>query len=135
MAPNKSKKDKLNIKNIYAGLINHTNDNLRFDTNNYLWHPTRIPLVIGFIWFIFIGSAQVNNNQGTVNSDQFILVLLIPLLILIGISGLITIVKGESVGKFGRIQRGFWAYVNGVLGVVFGWGLSLIFLLAAIFKW
>jgi len=133
------------IKLLYSALISKPNIdetdvkktgfNFTIDYHNFLWHPTRIPILIGAFWFIFIGSAQSSAGQKVSNPDQDMMFILIPLLFLIGVSGLIKLLKGESVNKFGKIQQGTWAYVSGTISILIGWGGFLFFILAHIFKW
>jgi hypothetical protein len=128
------------IKSLYSALISKPNPNeanikkssfnFTIDYHNYLWHPSRIPIVIGAIWFIFVGSAQGNIRDSTTNIDQNTLFLLLPFLSFIGISGLITLLKGESVGKFREIKRGFWVYILGTISILIGWGMGLFLFLA-----
>jgi len=112
---------------------------LGVNMKNYFTHTTQIPMMLGFLWFIIfmalgIFTSSIDKSQNKDN-PYLLFVFLSPSFFLIGLSGFLMIKRNEGVNKFGEIYKGFWAYFNGALGIIFGWGLPLLMFLAYVFKW
>jgi hypothetical protein len=100
-------------------------------------HPTNLPITIAMIWFlsimgIFYLMDLLNKIKASINLAY---ILLLPIFFLFGLSGFQMIRRNETVNGFGKIFKGFWAYLNGTLLILFGWGGLLYVLLAWIFHW
>ena len=113
-----------------------------FNLNNYLTHPTQKPLIFALLWFfifmLFLSSGLSDslNKYLPDNIKQYLVfMLLFPSLSLVGFSGFLMIKLKEGVTKFGQIYKGPWAYINGVLAIILGWGIVAFIVLAYIFKW
>jgi len=107
--------------------------------NNYhlvFMHPTQLPYILGIIWFIttiaFISLAKM-----ALTIDQTWLFLILPITFIFGLSGLITVIRKESIGfAFPEffIIRGIVAIVRGIVIIIIFWGFSVLMLLS-IFHW
>jgi hypothetical protein len=60
-------------------------------------------------------------------------ILLSPIAILWGYSGFLMVQRNEFIDKFGRQYKGFWAYFNGMLFILMGWGLLIVAIISYIF--
>lgn len=103
-----------------------------------LAHPTNLPMTIAIIWFVFIVGivGLLDINIGEFGPDQnWSLVLIIPFELLMGMSGFQMIKRNETLNRFGKIFTGFWAYLNGTILILFGWGGVIYVVLAWFFEW
>lgn len=120
--------------------IKNSFERLEFGRWTYLVHPTRLPLSIGVIWFLFMAvffyalDYQIGEFKTGINTNLDYITLL-PFLLLMGLSGFRMIKRNETVHRFGRVSEGFWAYLNGTVFMLFGWGGFVYLLLAWIFNW
>jgi hypothetical protein len=100
---------------------------------NSFTHPTRIPIWIGGVWFfvsllswaVFISFFPA---YARLNAPFTLLIALCPFFAAFGYSGYLMIKRNETVGNFGYIHRGFWAYVSGVIVIICSWGGLLLIL-------
>jgi hypothetical protein len=105
--------------------------------NSFL-HPTNLPITLAIIWVLFIAGVSSFLEFKT---SEFKLglnlsdILFLPFLLLMGLSGFQMIRRNESVSKVGYVYKGFWAYLNGAVCILFGWGGFLFFMFTWIFHW
>lgn len=100
---------------------------------NSFSHPTNLPMTIAAIWFVFIAVITYipDNKIGEFKHGMNLAyILLIPPCLLMGLSGFQMIRRNETVNRFGRVFKGFWAYASGSIYILLGWG-GLVYLLAA----
>lgn len=101
-----------------------------------LTHPTQIPLTLSMILFIFMILLLVLLDFLKIRISPTILQAgLFLIAFLWGLSGLLIITRREYIDKTGRRYKGFWAMVNGIAFLLFGWGSLFFLLLAKIFNW
>ncbi len=112
-----------------------------FFIKNYFTHPTQLPLMLGILWFIvsFLFLAAFVSLFPTLMPMEnrpviLLFFVLSPTFSAIGYSGYQTIKRKESVNKYGQIYKGFWASLNGVLGILIGWGFLLVLFIIYIFN-
>ncbi len=109
-----------------------------FNMKNYFTHPTQKPLVFAALWFcifIIFLSSGLSNSLNEYLQQYLAFMLLFPSFLLFGFSGFLMIKLKEGVTKFGQIYKGPWAYFNGALAIIFGWGGLLFIALAYLFNW
>jgi len=113
------------------------NNMLGVNTKTYFTHPTQLPLMLGLLWFcavaLMLSLLVVFDLKITVNEKTGLILLLLPCLLLFGLSGFLMIRRNEYVNQFGKLTTGFWARFNGVLGIFFGWGGCILLLVVIIF--
>ena len=125
------------LRNIWDG-----DDIAGINMKNYFTHPTQKPLVLGMLWFlVFILLSTIGlfnplfDRLPDKDKSDLLFLFLSPSFLFFGISGLISIKRNEAVGRYGQIYNGGWAYFNGIMLIVFGWGALLFMLLAYVFNW
>ncbi len=135
------------IPNLWKSFLNLVNDEHKTATEEKqyitftesLTHPTQLPMIIGFLWFIgFMIIMLLFDTQISTTADILLLLLLLPSLILFGTSGFLMVKRKEFVsgGMFGyKVVRGTWAIISGIAGMLFGWGIGILLVLSLIFKW
>lgn len=87
-------------------------------------HPTRLPAVIGMLWFVLFINASTSIN-----------LLVLPPLFLLGFSGFQMIYRNEYIGTEGNIIHGFPAKLYGYMVILVCWGGGIFLILASIFHW
>jgi len=112
-------------------------DGTRIESWDSFVHPTNLPITIAMIWFVVFATfvfifTKISETELGIYSSA---ILLIPMAFLFGLSGFQMIRRNETLNGFGRIYKGFWAYLNGTLLILFGWGGLLYLLLAWIRDW
>lgn len=112
------------------------NNILGINMKTYFTHPTQIPLMMGGIWFCAVLLAMyVFNLKVTTDDETKIFIgMLIPAFLLFGLSGFLMVYRNEYVNRFGIIVNGLWAKINGIAGILFGWGFSIGIIIMLIFK-
>jgi len=104
---------------------------------NEFTHPTTLPITIAVVWmalcvaFVFIHDKISNEPLSSLLTSTFV----VPTAFLFGLSGFLILKRNEVAGRYGEIHKGFWAYLNGILLILFGWGGLAYLLLAWIFRW
>ena len=99
-------------------------------------HPTNLPLTYSMIYFVIlvIGAFIINVINPNFTVPLAITgILLSPIAILWGYSGFLMVRRNEFIDKFGRQYKGFWAYFNGILFILMGWGLLIVAIISYIF--
>lgn len=98
-------------------------------------HPTNLPITLSLIYFalLIIIVFALDKLNITIPSNIYLALFVMPLLW--GISGFLMLIRNEYIDKFGRKHKGFWAILNGIIFITFGWGLIIYIALATIFNW
>jgi hypothetical protein len=86
----------------------------------FLFHITNLPLHIALL-VLFGGAILLGTLNLKLNEFQLTIGTII-ICVLIGLSGFLMLVRKEYVNKDGVISRGFWAFFNGILLLLVGWG-------------
>ena len=103
---------------------------------NEFIHPTMLPITIAVVWMalcvviVFVRDMISNKPFGDFLRGVFV----VPIAFLFGLSGFLMLKRNEVVGRYGEIHKGFWAYLNGILLILLGWGGLVYLLLAWMFK-
>jgi hypothetical protein len=129
------------LRRTFSTIIDGKNS-LGFNPGLYLTHPTQKPMMIGVLWSLPMAFllAQLNSKFPSLIPEEYRLnvttiIVTLPGLFLFGYSGFKMIKRNETVNKFGKIHKGFWAYLNGTILILIGWGGLLYLLRAWIFDW
>jgi hypothetical protein len=114
-------------------------DTIWADSTRRFSHPTQLPQTIGILWFLISISLLaflIYEFPSLIPEEVRLLtlfyVVLIPTHFLIGLSGYKIIRRKETVNNFGQVYRGGWAYLAGVLTMIYGWGGVILMVLALI---
>ena len=96
-------------------------------------HPTRLPMVLRMAWFIVLAVVGLSMRIKLTAAQNWAYILwLLPVFLGFGLSGLIMVLRKEDVrsGPSGlRVVRDGWAIVNGIAGMIFGFGGALALIL------
>lgn len=115
------------------------NGNNMFGVNMkaYFTHPTQMPMMLGSLWFVavalILSLLVALDLKILLNEKLVITLLLVPCLLLFGLSGFLMLRRNEYVNQFGKLTTGFWAKFNGALGILFGWGGAITLIIVIIF--
>ena len=85
-------------------------------------HPTNLPFYLAMLWFLFFGVLFPSETKGKA-ADDF---LFQPIMFLVGLGGFQLLRLKEGMGRYGKKFYGFWVYFNGILAIIFGWGLLFL---------
>ena len=95
----------------------------RLRTRRQFFHPAIAPFIISFLlYFSFFIIGSIFNIH---YPEWLQKVLFLTITFSIGISGLIILKQGKFIERFGRISRGWYAYLIGILFILFGFGVTL----------
>ncbi|WKZ47809.1 MAG: hypothetical protein QY306_00405 [Anaerolineales bacterium] len=102
----------------------------------FLTRPTQIPLTLSMLLFIAsIILAVIFDYLKFENGYAILRGGLIGTTFLWGLSGVLMIIRNETIDKSGRRHRGFWAIFNGIGFLLFGWGSLIVLIFAEILNW
>ena len=100
----------------------------RKSVSTYFTHPTNRPMFYGMLWYLGVAVITIVFFPDFANSTQysreFMIVITIPTLILVGLTGYRMIKHGEYIGLF-YTERDSRAYTTGTLLLLTGWGVAL----------
>jgi hypothetical protein len=100
-----------------------------------IFHPTQLPIILGILWFIailFINRYYPDLINFIYEVKLSTKIIFAPTLFLVGLSGFMIVVQGKSVTRIGYIAKGFEAYMNGIIRLLFGWGFGLFLVVQSI---
>jgi hypothetical protein len=101
-------------------------------------HPTNLPITLAALWFIVFTALIILFptllDRYIENKSVRLLLFSLPFLFLIGLSGLLMILRKELIDQFGHRHHGFPVYFNGILGLLLGWGGCIAFIWATFFS-
>jgi len=99
-------------------------------------YPTQRPITMAILWLLaymaliklFPVFAELIQKKESIDS-----ILLLPVFLLFGISGLMIIRREKTVDKVGYVIKGDWAIVDGLLRILTGWGIGAVLVISLIF--
>ncbi len=100
-----------------------------------LSHPTNLPLTYSMIFFLILVALIFilkTFNLNIVLPQKISTIILSTLSFLWGYSGFLMVRRNEYIDKSGRQYKGFWAYFNGILLMLWGWGMFIALLIFSI---